>query len=208
MTRNTKTALWILLATLLASAFISSGAVQAGDVHVTKIDELVSLYHEYGLFDGTVLVAENGRVILKKGYGLANREWSTPHEPDTRFRIASITKPFTAMLVMQLVAKGKIDLSNTVTELLPYYRKDTGDQVTVHDLLCHSSGIPDHLRIPGFWQNQMLLSHSRKEFVKQYCSGDLEFEPGTQYKYNNSGYYLLGMIIEETEGRSFGDVLE
>jgi len=172
-----------------------------------KIDSLLSAYSDYGHFHGTVLVAENGKIILEKGYGLANREWDVTHDPDTKFRIASITKTFTAVLIMQLVETSKIDLNGKLTDYLPFYRKDTGERVTIHHLLSHSSGIPDHLRIPGFWQNQLLLQYSRKDFVQRYCSGDLEFEPGFKYQYSNSGYYLLGLIIEEVTGESFETVL-
>jgi len=164
-----------------------------------KIDSLISAYNDYGHFNGTVLVAENGKIILEKGYGLANREWDTPHEPDTKFRIASITKTFTAVLIMQLVEKGRIDLNGKLTDYLPFYRKDTGERVTIHHLLSHSSGIPDYLRIPGFWQNQLLLRYSRKDFVNEFCSGDLEFEPGSKYQYNN---------IEEVTGASFETILQ
>ena len=174
----------------------------------TKIDSLIKAYNKYSRFHGTVLVAENGNIILEKGYGLANREWEMLHESDTKFRIASITKTFTAVLIMQLVEAGKLDLDGKLTDYLPFYRKDTGNKVTIHHLLSHSSGIPDYLRIPGFWQNQILLSYSRKEFIKKYCSGDFEFEPGSKYQYNNSGYYLLGLVIEEVTGKSFEEVLQ
>jgi len=137
-----------------------------------------------------------------------NREWNMLHEPDTKFRIASITKTFTAVLIMQLVETGKVDLDGKLIDYLPFYRNDTGERVTIHHLLSHSSGIPDYLRIAGFWQNQILLTYSRKEFVNKYCSGDLEFEPGSKYQYNNSGYYLLGLIIEEVTGKSFETILQ
>lgn len=192
----------------LALIFEMGGCTNVIDNKSTKIDSLISAYNDYGHFHGIVLVAENGRIILEKGYGLANREWDIPHDPDTKFRIASITKTFTAVLVMQLVETGKVDLNGKLTDYLPFYRKDTGERVTVHHLLSHSSGIPDYLRIPGFWQNQLLLQYSRKDFVHRFCSGDLEFEPGSKYQYNNSGYYLLGLIIEEVTGESFETALQ
>jgi len=192
----------------LALIFMTAGCSNAVDNKPTKIDSLISAYNDYGLFHGTVLVAENGRIIFEKGYGPANREWNTLHAPDTKFRIASITKTFTAVLIMQLVETGKVDLNGKLTDYLPFYRKETGERVTIHHLLSHSSGIPDYLGIPGFWQNQILLQFSRKEFVHRFCSGDLEFEPGFKYQYNNSGYYLLGLIIEEMTGKSFETALQ
>lgn len=192
----------------LVLIFVILGCTDVKENKSTKIDSLISAYNDYGRFHGTVLVAENGKIILEKGYGLANREWDRLHEPDTKFRIASITKPFAALLVMQLVEEGKIALHGKLTDYLPYYREDTGDKVTIHHLLSHSSGIPDYLRIPGFWQNQLLLQYSRKNFVEQFCSSDLEFEPGFKYQYNNSGYYLLGLVIEAVTDKSFETVLK
>lgn len=90
-----------------------------------KIDELMKVYTSYKQFNGAVLVAENGKVIFKKGYGMANMEWNIPIETDTRFRLGSITKQFTSMLVMQLVQEGKIKLEGKLTDYLPDYRKDT-----------------------------------------------------------------------------------
>lgn len=174
---------------------------------VDKIDELMRLYQEYGQFNGSVLVAEAGKVIFKKGYGLANMEWNIPNEPNTKFRIGSITKQFTEMLIMQLVEKKKIKLDEKITTYLPEYRKDTGDKVTIHHLLTHTSGIPSLTNIPGFWQDSTRNPYTVDYVVKHFYSGDLEFEPGTKYQYNNSGYYLLGAIIEKVTGASYEEVL-
>jgi CubicO group peptidase (beta-lactamase class C family) len=174
----------------------------------SKIDTLIQAYNELGQFNGSVLVAENGRVIYKKGFGLANREWNIPNGPDTKFRLGSITKQFTSMLILQLVEKGKIDLQGKLSDYLPYYRKDTGSRVTVHHLLTHSSGIPSYTSIPNFFEEISRDPYPVEEFVKKYCSGDLEFEPGSRYLYNNSGYFLLGAIIEEVTGKKYEDVLK
>jgi CubicO group peptidase (beta-lactamase class C family) len=112
-------------------------ATQAG-----KIDALLTAYNKQRYFNGTALVAENGKVILRKGYGPANMEWQVPNAPDTKFRLGSITKQFTSMVVMQLVGEGKVKLDDKITAYLPDYRKDTGDKVTVRQLLTHTSGIP------------------------------------------------------------------
>ncbi|HEX7679942.1 MAG TPA: serine hydrolase domain-containing protein [Thermoanaerobaculia bacterium] len=110
--------------------------------HAEKIDALLAAYHKQRYFNGSALVAEKGQVILRKGYGLANMEWDVPNAPDTKFRLGSITKQFTSMVVMQLVSEGKIKLDEKITSYLPGYRKDTGDKVTVRHLLTHTSGIP------------------------------------------------------------------
>lgn len=173
-----------------------------------KIDELMELYFDYGQFNGTVLVAEKGKVLFKKGYGLANMEWNIPNEPDTKFRLGSITKQFTSMLILQLVEEGKIDLDAKLSDYLSYYRKDTGEKVTIHHLLTHTSGIPSYTGLPDFFEEISRNPYPVKEFIQEYCSGDLEFEPGSRYVYNNSGYFLLGAIIEEVTGETYENVLK
>ncbi len=172
-----------------------------------QIDSLMNLYHSYGLFNGSALVAENGKVIYKKGFGLANMDWGIPNTPETKFRIGSITKQFAAMLIMQLAEKGKIKLDGKITEYLPDYRKDTGGQVTIHHLLTHTSGIPSYTGLPGFWSDSTRNPHTLDYVVKNFCSGNLEFEPGSKFLYNNSGYFLLGVIIEKVAGKPFAEVL-
>ena len=174
---------------------------------VERIDNLIQTYYDYGLFNGTVLVAQNGEVIFKKGFGQANMEWSIPNGPDTKFRLGSITKQFTATLILQLAEKGAIDLEKSLSEYLPYYREDTGKKITIHHLLTHSSGIPSYTSIPNFFDEVSRDPYSVEEFIKKYCSGDLEFEPGSKFKYNNSGYFILGAVIEQTAGKSYEEIL-
>jgi CubicO group peptidase (beta-lactamase class C family) len=173
-----------------------------------KIDELMKTYNSYNQFNGAALVAENGKVIFKKGYGMANMEWNIPVETDTRFRLGSITKQFTSMLILQLVQEGKIKLEGKLTDYLPDYRKDTGDRITIHQLLNHTSGIPSYTGLPNFFQDISRNPYSVSDFVKKYASGDLEFEPGTKWNYNNSGYFLLGAIVERVTGKPYEHVLK
>jgi CubicO group peptidase (beta-lactamase class C family) len=173
-----------------------------------KIDELMKVYNSYQQFNGAVLVAENGKVIFKKGYGMANMEWNIPVEPDTKFRLGSITKQFTSMLILQLVQEGKIKLEGKLTDYLPDYRKDTGDRITIHQLLNHTSGIPSYTGLPKFFQEISRNPYSVSDFIKKFASGDLEFEPGTKFKYNNSGYFLLGAIVERVTSKPYEQVLK
>ncbi|MFQ5662739.1 MAG: serine hydrolase [Terriglobia bacterium] len=174
-----------------------------------KIDELMSLYHHYGQFNGSVLVAENGKVIYKKGFGLANMEWGIPNTPDTKFRLGSLTKQFTAMLVVQSVEKGELSLVGTISDYLPYYRKDIGKKVTIHHLLTHTSGIPSYTSLPNFFLREISRKpYEVRAFVETYCSNDLDFEPGSRYSYNNSGYFLLGAILEEVTGKTYEELLQ
>lgn len=172
-----------------------------------KIDELIKKYNEYRLFNGSALVADNNEIILKKGYGFANMEWDIMNTYDTKFRLGSITKQFTSMLIMQLVENGKIKLEDKITDYLPYYRKDVGDKVTIEMLLIHTSGIPSYTNQPDFFEKVSKQYYAPDDFIKQYCSGDLEFEPGTKFNYNNSGYFILGAIIEHVTGKTYDEVL-
>lgn len=174
---------------------------------VAKIDELVKHFNELGQFNGSILVAESGRVIYKKGFGYANMEWKIPNDPETKFRLGSLTKQFTSTLILQLVEQGKIKLDGKLTDYLPDYRKDTGDRVTIHQLLNHTSGIPSYTDQPAFLQDVSRNPYTVANFVKKYTSGDLEFEPGSKFSYNNSGYFILGAIIEKLTGKTYADVL-
>ncbi len=176
--------------------------------HAAKIQEVLALAHKYRQFNGSALVAENGKVVYKGAFGLANMEWNIPNTPDTKFRLGSITKQFTATLTMQLVEQGKIKLDAKISDYLPDYRKDIGQKVTIHQLLTHTSGIPSYTGQPGFFENVSRNPYKVDDFVKKYASGDLEFEPGSKYSYNNSGYFLLGAIIERVTGKSYQQVLK
>jgi CubicO group peptidase (beta-lactamase class C family) len=197
------TKLFILVFIVWGAAF----GVSAQD-KVAKIDELMKMYNDSGYFNGSILVAENGKVIYKKGFGFANMEWNVPNTPDTKFRIASIVKQFTATFILQMVEQGKIKLDGKITDYLPDYRKDTGDRVTIHHLLNHTSGIPDFPNLPGYIENVSRNPQKVPDFVKKYASGDLQFEPGTKYFYNNSAYYILGAIIEKLTGKTYEQVLK
>lgn len=179
-----------------------------GQDKAAKIDQLISLYAKYGQFNGAALVADNGKIVYEKGVGLANMEWNIPNTPDTKFRLGSITKQFTATLVLQLVEQGKIKLDGKLIDYLPDYRKDTGAKVTIHNLLSHTSGIPSYTSLPGFFQNVSRNPFTVDDFIKKYASGDLEFEPGTKFVYDNSGYFLLGAIIEKVTGKPYEQVLQ
>jgi CubicO group peptidase (beta-lactamase class C family) len=183
--------------------------VRAGDtpVDTAKIDKLVAQYADCCGFTGTVLVSDHDKMIFEKGYGYADREWNIPNTPDVKFRLGSITKQFTSMLVMQQVAKGTIKLDGHLSDYLPYYRKDTGSKVTISQLLSHTSGIPSYTDAPNFFADVSRNPYAVDDFVKKFCSGDLQFDPGTKFHYDNSGYFLLGAILEHVTGKSYETLL-
>lgn len=167
----------------------------------------VEASHRAGLFNGAVLMAQDGKVVAQSAVGRANLEWSVPNTVDTAFRIGSLTKPLTATLVLRLVDAGKISLDAPLLTYLPDYRKDTGAKVTVRHLLSHTSGIPSFTHHPEI-ADLSPRSHRVADFVKAYCSGDLAFEPGSRFEYNNSGYYLLGALVERVTGTTYAEALK
>jgi len=172
-----------------------------------KINTFVERFVELNQFTGSVLVAENDEIILSKGYGFANQEWKIPNSPDTKFRIGSVTKQFTSMLIFQLLEDGKLSLDDKLSDHLDYYRKDTGEKITILQLLNHTSGIPSYTNSDNFFQKTGKIKADPKEFILEYCSGDLEFEPGSQFVYNNSAYFILGAVIEEITGMDYEQAL-
>jgi len=167
-----------------------------------RIAALLARYHELGLFNGSVLVADRGEVVVKEGVGLANMEWNIANAPDTKFRLGSITKQFTAVLVLQMVEQGRIDLQAPITRYLPDYPAQTGDRITIHHLLNHTSGIPGYTEIPTFGET-VRNRYTPTQFIEFFSNLDLLFEPGTKYSYNNSAYFLLGVILEKVTGQSY-----
>ncbi|MGK0388068.1 MAG: CubicO group peptidase (beta-lactamase class C family), partial [Maribacter sp.] len=189
---------------LFIIAFVTLGS---GQTNVDKIDKLISTYADYGQFNGSVLVAEKGKVIYKKGFGLANMEWNIPNQVDTKHRLASVSKQFTAMLTMQLVAENKLELNEPISTYLPDYPKENGDIITLHHLLTHTSGIPNYTSFSGY-REMMRDFISPEGIVKIFADSTLKFTPGERFSYSNSGYALLGVIIEKTTGKSFEEVLK
>ncbi len=195
------------MAPLLVAGLVWT-STQAADDKTRAIEALLASYHDMHVFNGSALVSENGKVTFEKGFGMADFEWQIPNTADTKFRLGSITKQFTATLIMQLVEEKRLSLETTLVGALPYYRKDTGSQVTIHHLLNHTSGIPSYTDLPDFEKDISRNPYPVREFVETYCSGDLQFEPGTKFRYNNSGYFLLGAIIEHITGKRYETVLK
>lgn len=192
---------------IFALALIAINTVAFTQDKVKLIDDLMQKYVANGKFNGTVLVADQGKVIFKKGYGLANMEWNIPNEPDTKFRLGSITKQFTSMLIMQLVEQGKLKLEGKITDYLADYPKANGDKITLHHLLTHTSGIPNYTDFPEFrtFERNRLKP---ADLIKKFSELPLTFEPGSTFSYSNSGYVLLGAIIEKVTGKSYENVLQ
>ncbi len=196
--------------TLIAIILLLTGAAGFGRSPdpANEIDAALSTLHEYGMFNGVVLAAQGDDIIYHEAFGMANFEWEIPNSTDTRFKIASITKAFTATLAICLVEDGKLSMDDVITDHLPEYPSSTGDRITIEHLLVQSDGIPDYLDLPGFLKEVAVFEHDRYEFIEHFAHLELEFEPGTDWSYGNSGYYLLGLIIEQATGMSYESALE
>jgi CubicO group peptidase (beta-lactamase class C family) len=198
---NYKNGLCILFLVLISNMSFAQTKVE-------QIEELLSTYNEYGQFNGSVLVSDQGKVIYKKGFGMANMEWDIPNQPNTKHRLGSITKQFTAMLILQLVAEGKLDVQAPITTYLPDYPKASGDIITSHHLLTHTSGIPNYTAFPKFMEDESRNPYTPEEFVKTFADKPLDFTPGEKFSYSNSGYFLLGLLVEKLSGKSYEQMLQ
>jgi CubicO group peptidase (beta-lactamase class C family) len=173
-----------------------------------QIDDYLAQHQAVGQLSGAVLLADCGELIYQGAFGMADSDWAIPNTPLTKFRLASITKQFTALVVLQLVRAGRLELDAPITRYLADYPAASGERVTLRHLLNHTSGIPSYTDRAGFMTSEAKQRFSTKEFVALYCSEPLEFEPGSRFQYNNSGYFLLGAIIEAVTGQTYAAVLQ
>jgi D-alanyl-D-alanine carboxypeptidase len=155
-------------------------------------------------FSGTVLIAKSGRPLFTAAYGLADREKKIANQLDTRFRIGSMNKMFTAVAVLQLAQAGKIKLTDSLGKYLTDYpSKDLASKVTIHHLLTHTGGTGDFFG-PEFDKHRLEL-RTLQDYVKLYGQRGLEFEPGSKWAYSNYGFLLLGVLVEKVSGQSYYD---
>jgi CubicO group peptidase (beta-lactamase class C family) len=155
---------------------------------------------------GAVLIsAVDGEIVFRKGYGLANLEQGVPLEPDMVFRVASITKEFTAVLVMQLVEQGVISLEDEITDFPPDYPVQ-GHSVTLRHILSHTSGIKDFHDLPAF-QNHLREDHTLEQTLAIFKNEPFDFSPGERFSYTSSGYLVLGAILEQVTGKTYEQLL-
>ncbi|MEP7255911.1 MAG: serine hydrolase [Ferruginibacter sp.] len=186
---------------------LTTGSISA-QTKKDKLDEIMKTYHGYNMFDGAVLVAENGKVIYKNAFGLANREWNIPNATDTKFMIGSVSKPITAFLMLLQVQKGLVSLDKTIADYLPEFSGKPAAKITIRQLLSHSSGMPNYDIIKDFFPRISRQNFTREDYVKIYMDSALAFEPGTKYYYSSWGYFTLGYIMERVTGKSYSQLMK
>ncbi|PYJ25242.1 MAG: hypothetical protein DME91_04865, partial [Verrucomicrobia bacterium] len=172
-----------------------------------KIAQILLQCHQNGRFSGSVLVGYGDTVVYEGAFGYADETWKVANTPLTRFQIGSLTKQFTAALILELAQQGHIDLDATLSAYIPDYRRDVADAVTIRQLLGHSAGVPDFVHRSDIMQIVKEPAMPR-EVISKYCSNALEFTPGTQFKYSNCGYLILGVLYERVTGESYADGLQ
>lgn len=165
------------------------------------MEQVIQSHASAGTFMGTVLVARDGAVIVDKAYGMANLEWDVANTPATKFRLGSITKQFTAAAILLLEERGKLKVDDRVKAYLPDSPMGW-DRITIFNLLTHTSGIPNFTSSPDY--NTIKLSaRSADAAVASFRDRTLDFGPGEKMSYSNSGYMVLGAIIEKVSGQSY-----
>lgn len=173
-----------------------------------RLKSVMETYHRFNMFDGSVLVAKEGKVVYKGAFGLANREWNIPNTTDTKFMIGSVSKPLTAVLALIQVQKGLLSLDKTISDYLPDYSKKNGSRITIRQLLSHTSGMPNYEIMADFFPKISRQEFSREAYIKLYMDSALLFEPGSSYAYSSWGYYTLGYIMEKVSGKSYAQLMK
>ena len=183
------------------------GAIQFttyGQAKEVKYDSLMNAVFPENGPGGTVLVSKAGKILYNKAYGMANLELNVPMTTDKIFRLGSLTKQFTAVCILKLAEESKLALQDDITKFIPDYPLN-GKRITIANLLNHSSGIKNYTGLPQSNESLKRQDLSPKELIALFKDLPLDFEPGSSYRYSNSGYILLGYIIELLSGKSYGD---
>ena len=196
----------LILGLILVMGLASQTLAQPAEDLSKSIDEILTQTYKPNEPGAAVIVVKDGKVVFRKGYGMANLELGVPVEPDMVFRLGSITKQFTAVAILMLVEQGKLSLDDDLTKFLPDY-PTKGQKITITNLLTHTSGIKPYTSLPewlAMWRKDVPLN----DLIALFKDKPMDFAPGERYTYNNSAYVLLGAIIEKASGQSYADFVE
>ena len=167
-----------------------------------RVDNLMKEYSESDQFSGNVLIAKDGDVIYSKSFGMADKDLNIPNREETKFNIGSIGKFFTSIAILQLAEAGKLDLTDSIDKYLPDFPKDKSKKITIHQLLLHTSGLSNYMTHSDYANNKHLY-RAIDDVLPLIKEETLEFEPGERFGYSNSGYIVLGAIIEQVSGKKY-----
>lgn len=197
----------IVIACVCTLARVGSGAGQSKDEAATKarLEQIANSYTPQNAFMGTVLVVEGDHVLLDKGYGMANLEWQVPNAPDVKFRLGSLTKQFTATLILLLQQDGKLDVHDPVSKYIAN-APPAWSKIALANLLGHTSGIPSFTGFKEF-RTWSMNAHTPEEEIALFRDKPLDFEPGSKFDYSNSNFILLGAVTEKASGKKYVDLL-
>jgi CubicO group peptidase (beta-lactamase class C family) len=170
----------------------------------SRMDAYLKPFGETGNFIGTVLVARGGRILFRQSYGMANYELRVSNSTETRYHIASVSKPFTAAAILELQEQGRLSVSDPVSRYVPDF--PSGDRITLNNLLTHTSGIPDVNGLADY-DTFARSPHTITQLVAKFAGLPLEFAPGSSQRYSNSNYNLLALILETVSGESYENYL-
>jgi CubicO group peptidase (beta-lactamase class C family) len=166
-----------------------------------KLDSILTRFSEANIFQGVVLVAADGKVLLNKGYGFADAASQKPNDPSMVYQIGSVTKQFTAAAILKLQEQKKLSVNDPVSKYFPKLKE--GGRITIRHLLTHTSGLYNYTNDTTFWMHEAAIPSSREKMIGRFANMPLDFEPGTKFSYSNSGYVLLGYIIEQVSGKTY-----
>lgn len=196
----------VMLSVIICWLFITCPAqTRPSQRLAVEADEYMNALVNLDRFSGSILIARDGQILLSKGYGMANIEQDAPNTPQTKFRLGSISKQFNAMAIMILQERGKLSVQDSVCKYVPNC-PDAWQSITIQHLLTHTSGIPSYTEFPDndeYERKQMTVTAT----IERFKNKPLRFKPGEKFSYSNSGYALLGYIVEQVSGKSYEEFL-
>lgn len=196
------------LAAARAAALVAGLASAAeAQSRTERAESYLRSFHDLRLFNGAALVIDEGEVLFEGAFGRSDFPGGAVNVPGTRFRIASLTKQFTAALILRLEEEGLLRVDDPVGRHIEEYPPENADRITLHHLLTHTSGLPSYTNLPGFMEWEAATPFSPDEILALTWEAPLSFEPGTDFEYSNSGYVLLGWIAERVTGLSYDEAL-
>jgi CubicO group peptidase (beta-lactamase class C family) len=193
--------LFLVIVLLLPACVRQPGSLGFDPDRVAQLDEILSRMAVDETFSGSILIAQDGEVLLSRGYGSADRELSISNTPQTRFRLGSITKQFTAMAILILQSQGRLNVQDPICRTIEDCPAAWED-ITIHHLLTHTSGITPMVGNSGS------LPITPDELIALIKDSPLDFQPGERFSYSNCGYWVLGYIIEQVSGQSYKDFIQ